>query len=122
VAKLHSALVTTAHHFLLGRGDIGGRGLEVDGSFDPARQQLMVENTDASSDVEDGLGCDSEVIEAFQDQPGSSPRPAASVVGQFCYGPSRCEVAVGRYAMAARHRGLVEDDLPATRRLTGFAA
>ena len=59
--------MTPAHHFLLGGGDIGGRGFKVDGSVDPARQQLMVENTDASSDVEEGPGCNSEVIEAFQD-------------------------------------------------------
>ncbi len=81
----------------------------------------MVENADAGSDVEEGLGCDSEVNEAVQDQPASSPRPTVSVVGQFCSCLSWCEVAIGRYAMAAGRRVLLEYDLPISRRLLGWA-
>ena len=61
VAKLHPASVATALCLLFGRGDIGGCRFEMYGAPDPAREQFMVKDADASSDIEERLRRDAEV-------------------------------------------------------------
>jgi hypothetical protein len=61
MAKVHPPLMTTALGLLLGRGDIGGCRFEMDGTPDPAPQQFMVKDADASSDIEERPWRDAEV-------------------------------------------------------------
>jgi hypothetical protein len=108
MTKVYPPLMTTALGLLFGRGDIGGCRFEMDGTPDPAPQQLMVENPDASSDIEERPWRDAEVTEALQDQPGSPARSPLPVLRQLRLCSSRREMAIRRYTMATRH-GLHED-------------
>jgi hypothetical protein len=60
VAELHPAPVATPLCLLFGRGEVGGCRLEMHGAPDPAREQLMVKDADASSDIEERPGRDAE--------------------------------------------------------------
>jgi hypothetical protein len=69
----------------------------------PSREQFMMKDADAGSDIEERPWRDAEVTQALQDEPGSSARAPLPVLGQLRLCSSRREMAIGRHAMATRH-------------------
>jgi len=75
----------------------------MDGASDPASQQFMVQDADASPDIEVGPWHGGQVVKALQDQTGSPARAPLAVLGQLRLRPRCREMAVCCCTMATRH-------------------
>ena len=89
-----------------GGREIRSRRVDVDGCRGPCAQQLMVDGTDAATDVEDGPALETVSRQAVDQGTGQAPRPISLVVPKMLRGVAGIELAivVGLLGSAAVHR------------------
>jgi hypothetical protein len=103
VAKGHPTLVAPPCRLLSRYFHIGTGRFEVDSAPHAAPEQLVLEYSNAGSDVQHRLCGRVEVGETLEDRPGRAGWSLAAISGEFLPGTLHGEVAIGRLAMTTRH-------------------